>query len=67
MPAVQMGIQAGLVLGPVRAERTVELWFHAALVLQMPRQAGVVIVYFAAVLARIGDFLAVEVAQRVSL
>lgn len=63
MPAVQVGVQAGLVLRSVRTEGTVELGFHATFVLQMPRQAGVVIVYLATVLARIGDFLAVQVAH----
>ena len=64
MPAVQMRVQAGFVLRSVRAEWTVELGFHPAFVLQMPRQTGVVIVHLAAILARIGDFLAVEVSHR---
>lgn len=67
MPAVEVSVQAGLVLRSVRAEGTVELWFHAALVLQMPGQAGVVIVHFATVLARVGDSLAVQVARRTLL
>ena len=67
MPAIQVGVQAGFVLRSVRAEGTVELWFHATFVLQMSRQAGVVIVHLATVLARIGDFLAVKVAQRTRL
>lgn len=62
--AVQVRIQTGLVLRSVSAEGTVKLWFHAALVLQMPRQTGVVIVHLAAVLARIGDSLTVQVAHR---
>ena len=59
-----MRVQAGFVLRSVRAEWTVELGFHPAFVLQMPRQTGVVIVHLAAILARIGDFLAVEVSHR---
>lgn len=62
--AVQMGVQAGLVLRPVRAQGTVELGLHAALVLQMPRQARVVIVDLAAVLAGIGDPSTVEEPHR---
>lgn len=52
---VEMSVQAGLVLGSVRTQRAVELGFDTALVLQVPRQAGVVVVHLAAVLARIGD------------
>ena len=67
MSAIQVGVQAGFVLRSVRAEGTVEFWFHATFMLQMSCQAGVVIVYLATVLARIGDFLAVKVAQRTRL
>lgn len=54
MSAVEMGVETGLVLGLVWAQRTVELGLDAALVLQVPGQARVVIVGLTAVLARVG-------------
>lgn len=53
MPAIQVSIQARFVLRPVRAQRTMELGLHAALVLQMPRQTGIVAIDLAAIPARV--------------
>lgn len=64
VPAVQVGVQARFVLGPVRTQGTVELGFHAALVLQVPGQAGVVAVDLPAILAGVGHPLTIQIAHR---
>lgn len=48
----------------VRAQGTVKLGLHAALVLQMPGQAGVIVVNLAAVLTRVSFPQAIQVAHR---
>lgn len=64
MPAVQVSVQARLVLRPVRAQRTVELGLHAALVLEMPGQAGVVAIDLAAIPAGVRHPLAIQITHR---
>lgn len=64
MPAIQVSIQARLVLRPIRAQGTVELGLYTAFVLQMPGQAGIVAIDLAAILARVCHPLAIQIANR---
>lgn len=64
MPAIQVSVQARLVLCPVRAQGTVELGLYAALVLQMPGQAGIVAIDLAAILAWVCHPLAIQITNR---
>lgn len=64
MSAVQVSVQTRFMLRPVRAQRTVELGLHAALVLQMPRQTGVVTIDLAAIPARVCHPLAIQITHR---
>lgn len=63
MPAIQVSIQARLVFRPVRAQGTVELGLHAALVFQVPGQARVVAIDLAAIPARVRHPLAIQIPQ----
>lgn len=59
-----MSVQARLVLRPVRTQGTMELGLHAALVLQMPGQAGVIAIDLAAIPAGICHPLTIQIARR---
>lgn len=58
-----MRVQAGLVFGSVGTQRTVKLRFDATFVLEVSREARMIVVDLAAVLAGIRDSLTVQEAQ----
>jgi len=59
-----VSVQTRLVFRPVRTQGAVELGLHAALVLQMPGQAGVVAIDLAAIPARVCHPLAIQITHR---